>query len=270
MKTTVILRRLLVYLCATVLVLWIVVPLALIVLFALSSMRDYYDIHKVLPTKFTLKHINELLFDLGAIYSIINSLLVALMTIALSFALGLPAGYALSRYIFPGRDSIKLLVLSMRMFPVMIIAVPLAVLYLRLGLSDTLLGVALAHTTMALPFTIIITSSIFGGVPVEYEEAAMIFGLSRFEAFLKITLPLAAPGLAAASIFTFVISWNEVFVASILTLTNRTLPADILVTVLNSPDPYKFAAGFIMALPSLIFIFIARKYLVTMWGITTR
>jgi len=262
--------RLLLYGGAVIVSVWILAPIALIALAALSTPRDLYDIHKVLPTSFTLDHMYKLLFVLGAWQALINSILVALLTIGLSFLLGLPAGYALSRFIFPGRDTLKLLVLTTRMFPVMILAIPLTVLYIQLGLSDTLVGVALAHTSMVLPFVILITSSIFASVPVEYEEAAMIFGLSHAKAFLKVTLPLALPGLAASAIFTFIMSWNEVFVAAILTFTNRTLPAHILTTALASPDYFKFAAGLIMTIPAMIFVFIARKYLVTMWGITLR
>ncbi len=262
--------RLLLYGGAVIVGVWILAPIALIALAALSTPRDLYDIHKVLPTSFTLDHMYKLLFVLGAWQALINSILVALLTIGLSFLLGLPAGYALSRFIFPGRDTLKLLVLTTRMFPVMILAIPLTVLYIQLGLSDTLVGVALAHTSMVLPFVILITSSIFASVPVEYEEAAMIFGLSHAKAFLKVTLPLALPGLAASAIFTFIMSWNEVFVAAILTFTNRTLPAHILTTALASPDYFKFAAGLIMTIPAMIFVFIARKYLVTMWGITLR
>ncbi len=141
---------------------------------------------------------------------------------------------------------------------------------MRLGIADTIIGVALAHTTMVLPFVILISSSILAGVDVEFEEAAEIFGLTRIQAFFKITLPLALPGLAASAIFAFIMSWNEVFVASILTLQNRTLPAHILNTAMASPDYFKFTAGFIMAVPALVFIFFARKYLVTMWGISLK
>lgn len=264
------LYRLLVYCGAVIVCVWFISPIVLIMLAALSVPRDLYDIHKVIPTHFTLEHIFKLLFVLGAWQALINSITVALLTIGLSFALGLPAGYALSRFVFPGRDTLKLLILATRMFPIMILAIPLTVLYIRLGLSDTLVGVALAHTSMALPFVILITSSIFASVPVEYEEAAMVFGLSHFGAFLRITMPLALPGLTAAAIFTFIISWNEVFVAAILTFVNRTLPAHILATVLESPDYFKFAAGLIMTIPAMVFMFIARKYLISMWGITLR
>jgi len=264
------LKRLIIYAAAVVVAMWILTPIALITISAFADPEDYYNIHKILPTKFTTRNVEDLLFVLKGWICVLNSVIVALLTIAISFALGLPAGYALARYVFPGRDSIKLLIIALRMFPVMTMAVPLAVLYIELGLSDTLLGVALAHTSMALPFVVLITSSIFVSVPVEYEEAGMVFGLSRTEVFFKITLPLALPGLAAAAIFTFIMSWNEVFIASVLTLVNRTLPADILVSAMAAPDPYKFAGGFIMVLPAMIFVFIARKYLVTMWGITLK
>ncbi len=264
------LRKLLIYAAAAIVSTWVLAPIVLITISAFALPEDYYNLGKIIPTRFTVENVTDLLFVLKGWISTLNSVLVALITIAVSFALGLPAGYAIARYVFPGRDTIKLLIIALRMFPVMAMAIPLAVLYIELGLSDTLFGVALAHTSMALPFVVLITSSIFVSVPVEYEEAGMVFGLSRSEVFFRITLPLALPGLAAAAIFTFVMSWNEVFIASVLTLVNRTLPADILVSAMAAPDPYKFAGGFIMVLPAMSFVFIARRYLVTMWGITLR
>ena len=152
----------------------------------------------------------------------------------------------------------------------MVLAIPLLIIFMKIGVSDTIWGVALAHTAMVLPMIILISSSILSSISVDYEEAAMIFGLSRIQAFFKITLQLALPGLAASAIFAFIISWNEVFVATILTLTNRTLPAHILRTAMASPDYYKFTAGFIMAVPAMVFIFFVRKHLVTMWGISLK
>jgi multiple sugar transport system permease protein len=184
--------------------------------------------------------------------------------------MGLPAGYALSRYIFPGKNFLKLLCLVTKMFPLMVLAVPLLIIFMKMGVSDTIWGTSLAHTAMVLPIIILIFSSILSGVSVDYEEAAMIFGLSRIQAFFRITLPLALPGLAASAIFAFAMSWNEVFVATILTLTNRTLPAHILKTAMASPDYLKFTAGFIMAVPAMVFIFFVRKHLVTMWGISLK
>ncbi len=248
---------------------WVLLPIVISILYAFSTPQDFYSPKEVIPLHYTLSNIQKLL-ALGAARATMNSVIVAVMTVLFSFALGLPAGYAFARFAFRGKDSLKLLIIGLRMFPMLIIAIPLVTLYIRLGLNDTLLGVALAHTTMALPFVILITSSIFVSVPIELEEAGYVFGLDRKQTFLRITLPLALPGLTAAAIFTFIMSWNEVFMAAVLTLTNRTLPAFILTSAMAAPDIIKFAASFIMILPALIFVFIARKYLVSMWGITVK
>jgi len=81
-----------------------------------------------------------------------------------------------------------------------------------------------------------------------------------------VVLPLVMPGIAASAIFTFVLSWNEVFAATILTIQNRTLPAQVLVTLNQSSEPYQFAGGFFLMIPALIFIFYIRRYLFNMWG----
>jgi multiple sugar transport system permease protein len=112
----------------------------------------------------------------------------------------------------------------------------------------------------------LITSSIFLAVPYDLEEAAWTLGCTPMGAFMRIALPLAIPGIAAASIFTFVLSWNEVFAASILTVQNRTLPAQVLASLSQSPLPYRFAGGFVLIVPSMVFIFIIRRYLLNMWG----
>jgi multiple sugar transport system permease protein len=250
--------------------LWFTTPLLLVLLASLTPSSDFYIMDKVLPSKLTFDHIYKLLVNLGGWKALIVSIQVALIAIAISFVLGIPAGYALARYVFPGKNVLKLMMLFTRSIPLIVIAVPLVTMYLRFNLADTMLGVALAHAAMVLPFVVLITSSIFSGVFVEYEEAGMIFGLSRFGAFLRITLPLALPGLVASAIFAFIMSWNEVFAASILSITNRTLPAHILSTAMASPDYFKFAAGTIMAVPAMVFIFIIRKYLISMWGISLK
>ncbi len=267
--TTYYLKRILFAGAVVIACVWVLLPIIISILYAFSATKDFYSRTLIIPMHYTLAHVKQLL-ALGAFQAILNSLAVASMTVAFSFMLGLPAGYAFARFAFRGKDSLKLFIIGLRMFPIIIIAVPLVTLYFRLGRNDTLLGVALAHTTMALPFVILITSSIFVSVPVELEEAAFVFGLDRAQTFLRVTMPLALPGLTAAAIFTFIMSWNEVFMAAVLTLTHRTLPAFVLTSAMAAPDFIKFAASFIMILPALIFVFIARKYLITMWGITVR
>lgn len=202
--------------------------------------------------------------------AILNSVLVALLTMALSLLLGAPAGYALARFVFPGKDAYRLLILLTRAFPIAILALPLTVRFIELGIYDTILAVALVHTALALPFAILVSSSLFLGIPRELEEAAWTLGCTRLQAFTKIVWPLARPGIAATAIFAFVISWNEVFAAAVLTLQNRTLPAYLLASLNESPLEFRFAGGLFLIVPALVFLFAVRKYLFSMWGIANR
>src|SRR6266498_2168409 len=108
----------------------------------------------------------------GVLGALGTSVIVAVITLAISTALGAPAGYALARYAFRGRAAYRLAILSTRAFPIVILAIPLAVTCITWGIFDTLLGVALMHTALALPFTVLVTSSIFVTVPKELEETA--------------------------------------------------------------------------------------------------
>ena len=260
-------ERGLIYAGATLLALFVLVPIYLIAVSALTPRENAFDFPRsVVPTELSLDTILFFLNASGVMDSFWRSVIVALITLALSLVIGAPAGYALARYAFRGRDGYRLLVLSTRAFPIVILAIPLAVTYRMWGIDDTIIGVALMHTALALPFTVLITSSVFVSVPRELEEAAQTLGCNPIQAFLRISLPLALPGLAAAAIFTWVLSWNDVFAAVILTLREPTLPAKILGALTQSPIYFQFAAGFVMLIPSVVVIFFIRKYLLGLWG----
>lgn len=259
------------YAAAILLTLFMLLPIYLITIAAFSPRAAISSFPKsFLPTTLSVETMRFFLRSSGVAAAARNSVLVGLIALVLSLAIGAPAGYGLARFVFRGRDSFKLAILSTRAFPIVILSIPLAVNFIDWGLYDTLWGVALAHTAMALPTTILVTSSIFVGVPHDLEEAALTLGCTPFGAFWRVVLPLALPGLAAAAIFTFVLSWNEVFAATILTVRNRTLPAHVLGVLNDSPLPFRFAGGFALVLPSLVFIFFMRRYLLNMWGRVTR
>lgn len=259
--------RAITYAAATLLALFILVPIYLIFIAAVTPRARAFDYPRALvPGEVSLETINFFLNASGVMDSFWRSVQVAFLTLVLALLIGAPAGYALARFVFRGRNAYRLMVLSTRAFPIVILAIPLAVTYLRIGLDDTVLGVALMHTALALPFTVLITSSIFVSVPRDLEEAAQTLGCTPLQAFVRVSLPLALPGLAAAAIFTWVLSWNDVFAASILTLRNPTLPAKILTALTQSPLSYQFAAGFVMLLPSIVVIFFIRRYLLGLWG----
>jgi multiple sugar transport system permease protein len=242
-------------------------PIYLIGVAAFSTPATLRAVPKALvPTPPSAETLQFFLSSRGVLQSMWNSIVVGAITLALALAIGAPAGYALARFVFRGRDAFKVLILTTRAFPIVILSIPLAVSFIQWGLYDSLVAVALVHTALALPTTVLITSSIFVAVPRDVEEAALTLGCTPVGAFLRVALPLALPGLAAASLFTFVLSWNEVFAATILTVQNRTLPAQVLTALNDSPLPFRFAGGLVLIAPSLVFILFIRRYLFNMWG----
>ncbi len=265
------LGRVLAYLLAILVALWILIPIYLIGVSALGEPLAVYRFPRPFwPAPFSLETMLFFLKSGGVIKSVRSSVIVALITMIFSNVIGAPAGYAIARFVFGGRDAFRLLVVSTRAFPIVILSIPLAVTFIHWGMYDSIYSLALMHTALALPFTILITSSVFASVPRDLEEAAQTLGCSQLGAFVRVSLPLALPGLAAATLFTFVLSWNEVFAAVILTVRNRTLPALVLTVLDESQLPYRFAGGFFMLAPSLIFILFIRRYLFNLWGRVTK
>lgn len=261
------LARLGVYGLAILMALWVLLPIYVIGVAAFSEQQAIYQFPKpAFPQPFSTATMAFFLKSQGVLAATRSSVIVAMITVALSTVIGAPAGYAIARFLFRGRDAFRIVIVSTRAFPIVILSIPLAVTFIRWGFYDSVYSLALMHSALALPFTILITSSVFASVPKDLEEAAMTLGCSRPQAFLRVALPLALPGLAAATLFTFVLSWNEVFAAVILTVRNRTLPALVLSVLDVSPLPYRFAGGFFLLLPSLVFMLFIRRYLFNLWG----
>ncbi|HET8660905.1 MAG TPA: carbohydrate ABC transporter permease [Micromonosporaceae bacterium] len=246
-------------------------PLYLITLAALSSRAALNRFPlSLVPTELSTETMSRFLDSTGVVPGFVNSLIVGLSTLVFALLVGVPAGYALSRYAFRGRDPYQLFLLLTRALPIVVLSVPLAKVFLTTNLYDTTYAVTLLHTALALPTTVLITAAVFVSVPRDHEEAAAVLGATPAQAFVRVVLPQALPGIAASAMFTFVMSWNEVLGAAILTLNQRTLPAQVLATLADSPLAYRFAGGLALVLPALVFIAVMRKYLVNMWGTTLR
>ena len=251
--------------------LFMVVPIYLIALAAFSSRASLNRFPlSLLPTDLSVETISSFLGSTGVFAALGNSLIVGVGTLLLSTLLGVPAAYAVARFAFPGKEPYQLFLPFTRALPIVVLSVPLARLFLVTGLYDTTYAVILLHTALALPTTILISASVFLAVPRDVEEAARVFGAGPLAAFRIVVAPMALPGIAAASIFTFVMSWNEVLGATILTMSRRTLPAQVLSSLSDSPLAYRFAGGFALVIPALLFIAVMRRYLTNMWGSTIR
>lgn len=203
-----------------------------------------------------------------AVPALIRSLQVAGLTILISLSIGGMAGYAFARYIFVGKNALKVSVLFVRVFPAVAIAMPMVIILASIGFYDKPIGLSLVYSVGIIALTIWITASIFMGIPVELEEAAQIFGATKLRTFINITLPLALPGLAACAMFAFIGAWNETVSAIILTQFNPTFAVVVYQSVLGAVDQVNLAAagGILMAIPMVLFTLFIRKYINQMWG----
>jgi multiple sugar transport system permease protein len=138
-----------------------------------------------------------------------NSLIIAGGSTIVSVILGLFAAYAFSRFDIPGKDDLLFFILSTRMLPAVVVTIPLFLMFRQLGLFDTRLGMILLYTVFNLSLTVWLLKGFIDEIPKEYEEAALVDGYTRFQAFYKIVLPQAATGIAATTVFSLIFAWNE-------------------------------------------------------------
>lgn len=204
----------------------------------------------------------------NGVQSLINSILVSLMTILISVSLGSCAGYAIARYKFKGREKINMMLLIVRMFPIVAISLPMAILLIRFNLFDSLIGLAIIYSIPNIALTSWITSGIFSGINPELEEASCVFGANKIQTFFRITLPMTFPAIAASSMYAFSTAWNDTITALILTNENSTLALAVYKAIGSGTSDIQFAAAgsIILILPALVFTFIMRKYINQMWG----
>ncbi|OLB75087.1 MAG: hypothetical protein AUI14_21865 [Actinobacteria bacterium 13_2_20CM_2_71_6] len=155
--------------------------------------------------------------DPRVFHYIANSFIVALGTMVLTVVLAAPAAYALASLPLRGKQVLMLASLSSLMFPAIMLATPLFVIFSRLHLTDSLLGLVLADTTLALPYAIVLLRPMFASVPQEISEAAMMDGCNRFSAFARVILPLVVPGISTVGVIAFLWGWGDLVFALTLT-----------------------------------------------------
>jgi multiple sugar transport system permease protein len=240
----------------------------IVVIFA-TSLRQQVDIFSA-PLNFiftpTLENYRAVLDEDNFDRYLVNSLFVGLVSTLLTLALGCMAAYGLARFRFKGRTPIAYTTLLLRTVPLAVLAVPVFLIWTEWKLVNSLWGLVLLYVAVNLPFTIWLLYGFVLQVPVELEEAAAIDGCGPVRVFTKVLLPLMAPGLAAASIFTFRIAWNEFILALVLTDRHtRTLPvaASLFITDIGVDWGRVMAMGSLIAIPPLIFTFVAARQIIT-------
>jgi len=196
-----------------------------------------------------------------------NSIIVSLGTTVVASVFGTMAAYAFARLNVPHRRTLLLVVLGSQLLPAISLIIPLFRMFKTAGLLDSLAALILAYSTFSMPFVVWIMAGYFQSIPAELEEAARIDGASRFQAFLRIAIPLAAPGIGATAIFTLLNAWDEFFFALIFTSTYaaKTVPVALAEFIGRHSVNWGLlvTGGFIASLPPIILSLLFYRYIVS-------
>jgi multiple sugar transport system permease protein len=257
---------------------WMWVAVVGIVLFCLfpfywlvnTSLKTGADLSTsaLVPPSPTLDNYQSIFEDSNFTTALKNSAIVALVTTALALIVGSFCAYALARLKIRFKFTILAIVLTITTFPQITIAAPIFKLWRDIGLYNTIPGLVIPYLTFALPLAIYILTSFFREIPKDLEEAALVDGATNFQAFYKVVVPLAAPGLATAGILTFIAAWNEFLLAITLTSSTsaRTVPAAIAFftgsTQFEQPLGTISAASVVISVPLILMVLLFQKRIV--------
>ena len=242
-----------------------ILPLFFMITTAFKIPVDSFAIPpKFLSVTWTFENFVEV-FQKQQIYPVfLNSVIIALLTVIFSVALGCLGGYGLARFDFKGKNQLSFFIMIMRMLPAVALLLPVYVMYNLLSLYNTRIGLVLLYTAFNLPFITWFLWSFVQTVPHELEEAAFVEGLNRLGTFIRVTLPLMRGGIIAAAILSFATSWNEFIFALVLTdLPCRTLPV-LTASFIGQRAVYwgrMCALGTIVLVPILLLTAIAQKHI---------
>lgn len=240
------------------------IPIIWIFLAAFKNHVDVYQLKLLFtPTLENFGIVFDAPYYLGA--KLINSTVVALVTVVIAIPIATLAAYSFSRFRLTGETAMLVMILATQFVPAVVIILPFFVMFRDVGLLDTRAGLILVNLAIVMPFAIWMIKGFIDGIPLDTEEAAMVDGSSRMQVIVNIVLPMAAPGLLTAGIFCFIIAWNEFLFALILTNKDAvTLPIGLALFKGEEGDLWNLlsAAGIIIMLPMFVLALIIRKYFV--------
>jgi multiple sugar transport system permease protein len=244
-----------------------VFPLYWMLVTALSSNADLFaETPRLIPDLGQLGVFGVALADGKATVWLYNSLVIALGTMIVSIVLGLPLGYALSRFSFRGKVIVTIVLLFTQMLPEALMVVPLFSLFRRFNLLDSLFGLILANAAFVLPIVALVLKGAIDAIPRELEEAARVDGARPLGILLRINMPLIAPSIAATAVIAFFHAWNEYVFAVTFIFTPGIQPASVgianFIGELGTPIQTVMAVALMFTLPAVVFYLIAQKYVV--------
>ncbi|MBZ9853973.1 carbohydrate ABC transporter permease [Mesorhizobium sp. CA13] len=260
------------YMALALTVAFTVFPLVWLFLTSIRSSADIFSVPvHIIPETATLTQYVSVFAEYDTMDYVWNTVIVSVATVILVHLLAIPCAYALSRFRMPGATLIFGLLLIMRMIPVIALAIPLFAVFAAMGMLDTIWALILSHTAAKLPVAIWLLLGFIQDVPKEIEEAAQSDGAGTVRTLVQIVAPLIAPGIGASAVITFLFTWNDLLLA--LTLTSSKAAQTLPVGLTNFVSQFGIdwgamsAAGVLMVIPTLVFVWFAQGLLVK--GLTT-
>jgi multiple sugar transport system permease protein len=246
---------------------WTVVPIFWMFLSSLKIQQGLFEVPPTFIFDPTLKNYQEAFFGPESILDNVgNSVIVAFSSAAIATFFGALGGYGLSRADIRGKKHLAFWIISTRMAPIAVVIVPLWFLFRFAGLLGSRVGLIIVYSTFNVPFAIWLMRTFFDEIPVSLEEAAIVDGATRWEAFRYVSLPLAAPGLGATAIISLIFAWNDFLFALVFTgQGTQTLPVAVasMQAIGGINWGLIFATGVLVLVPVAVFAFIVRDYLVS-------
>ncbi len=248
----------------TVYLLFLLIPIYWLVNMSLKTNEEITSTFSIFPNHLTFANFATILTDPAWYMGYVNSMIYVVMNTVISITVALPAAYAFSRYSFMGDKHLFFWLLTNRMSPPAVFALPFFQLYSSIGLFDTHIAVALAHCLFNVPLAVWILEGFMRGVPKEIDETAYIDGYSFPRFFIRIFMPLVASGIGVAAFFCFMFSWVELLLSRTLTSVNaKSIAATMTRTVSASGMDWGVlaAAGVLTIVPGALVIYFVRNYI---------
>jgi multiple sugar transport system permease protein len=244
----------------------VAVPLFWMVTTAIKTNKELYEDFSYFPHKITLENFTRVIVQEELLTNIRNSFTVAMSTTLFTVVVSSMAAFSIVRYKYRGREWIGRLILFKYLLPTAMLFIPLYVIVTALGLGNTQQGLMLTYLTFTIPFCTWMLMGYFRGIPAELEEQAMVDGCTKFGALMRILVPLSAPGMVAAGIFSFTLAWNEFLLALVITMDQSTMTVPIKLTMMVVGDQYiwgQLMAGAVLAsIPVAVLYFIGQRFVV--------
>ena len=241
----------------------------------ITSVKPQTELFRIPPTwipeQVTFEHYWRLLSETPFLRYFRNSVILSATTTAFVIGLATIGSYSLVRFKYRGRQTLAFLVLFTYLLPSVVLIIPLYLMMVSLGLSNTLFSLVLAYTTFALPYALWLLRSFMQGIPVDLESAALVDGATRLGAFKDVIFPQLLPGIISTALFTFIVSWNEYLYALVLVNSDSARPLttgvmSMLITAFNIEWSLLMAASVMMSVPLIIIFAFLQSYLTRGFG----